>query len=91
MTRGSPPLPPSTLANAPPAIIAGAQNMSFSVPMHSVEWVATQILQHGRVRRGYFGMAGAARPLSREMQRKLRVGEGRRAYEGLGFDWRAGL
>ncbi|CAM9644684.1 unnamed protein product [Ascophyllum nodosum] len=55
------------------AIIAGAQNISFSVPMHSVEWVASQILQHGRVRRGYFGMAGAARPLSREMQRKLQV------------------
>jgi S1-C subfamily serine protease len=39
--------------------------------MQTVEWVVSQILQHGRVLRGYFGIYGASRPLARSMQRKL--------------------
>ncbi|CAM9749086.1 unnamed protein product [Chrysoparadoxa australica] len=57
------------------AIIAGAQNISFSVPMSTAEWVVSQIMQHGRVRRGYFGVGGAIQPLSRLLQRKLRLNQ----------------
>ena len=34
------------------AIIQGAQNLSFSVPMKTVTWVVSQLIQNGRVRRG---------------------------------------
>merc|ERR1719378_1000694 len=37
------------------AIIAGAQNLSFSVPSATANWVVNEIMQHGRVRRSYLG------------------------------------
>lgn len=55
------------------AIIAGAQGISFSVPISTAEWVVSQIMQHGRVLRGYFGIYGVSRPASRLLQRKLQL------------------
>jgi S1-C subfamily serine protease len=55
------------------AIIAGAQGIAFSVPISTVEWVVSQIMQHGRVIRGYFGIYGVSRPASRLLQRKLKL------------------
>ncbi len=40
------------------AIIAGAQNISFSVPMQSVEWVVGQILKYGEGKLSFCSIYG---------------------------------
>ena len=52
------------------AIIAGAQNLSFSVPAATANWVVREIMEHGRVRRSYLGMTCELRPVSRVFQRE---------------------
>ena len=52
------------------AIIAGAQNLSFSVPASTANWVVAEIMEHGRVRRSYLGFAMHLRPVSRAFQRE---------------------
>jgi len=54
------------------AIISGAQGISFSVPIKTVEWVVSQILKQGSVQRGYIGMMAGARPAPPALQ-KLRA------------------
>jgi len=51
------------------AIIAYAQGIGFAVPANTAMWVASQILSHGRVRRGFLGIAACRRPLGRRMVR----------------------
>ena len=51
------------------AIIALAQGMSFSIPVNTAKWVISQILTHGRVRRGYLGIAGQQRNLDPDIKR----------------------
>ncbi len=51
------------------AIIAMAQGLCFSIPANTAQWVVTQILQHGRVRRGYLGIAGRERKLDHRLVR----------------------
>jgi len=51
------------------AIIAMAQGIGFSIPSATAKWVVSQILSHGRVRRGFIGIAARQRPLSRRMVR----------------------
>jgi S1-C subfamily serine protease len=51
------------------AIIPGAQGLSFATAIDTVKWVAMQLLQHGRVRRGYLGIAAANVPLARRIAR----------------------
>jgi len=51
------------------AIIALAQGIGFSVPAKTARWVVSELLTHGRVRRGYLGLAGQQRPLSRRVVR----------------------
>jgi len=51
------------------AIIAYAQGIGFAVPANTAMWVASQILSHGRVRRGFLGIAARRRPLGRRMVR----------------------
>jgi S1-C subfamily serine protease len=51
------------------AIIAQAQALCFSIPADTVKWVVSQILTHGRVRRGYIGIAGSLRPLDTRISR----------------------
>lgn len=53
------------------AIISGAQGLSFAVPSNTVSWVVSQILQHGRVQRGWVGVQGVVRPISRALQMQL--------------------
>lgn len=53
------------------AIIAGTQGLAFAVPANTIAWVVSQILQHGRVKRGYFGIYGGVRPLQRSLQQQL--------------------
>jgi S1-C subfamily serine protease len=50
-------------------IIAGAQGLSFSVPIDTARWVLAELMRHGRVRRGILGMAGQVRPLDRRLAR----------------------
>ena len=49
------------------AIIRGAQSISFAVAIDIAEWVIPQLWQHGRVRRGYIGVAGATVALDRRV------------------------
>ena len=51
------------------AIIPGAQGICFATAIDTVKWVVMQLLQHGRVRRGYLGIAGANVPLARRVAR----------------------
>lgn len=51
------------------AIIYPAQGLSFSIPAQTAQWVVSQILQHGRVRRGYLGIAGRQRALDPRIRR----------------------
>jgi S1-C subfamily serine protease len=49
------------------AIIRGAQSICFAVAVDIASWVIPQLLQHGRVRRGYLGVAGATQTLDRRV------------------------
>ena len=53
------------------AIIARAQGIGFAIPALTARWVLSQLLQHGRVRRGYLGIVGRERPLDRRLVRAL--------------------
>eukprot|EP00929_Paragymnodinium_shiwhaense_P090804 TRINITY_DN50909_c0_g1_i1.p1 TRINITY_DN50909_c0_g1~~TRINITY_DN50909_c0_g1_i1.p1 ORF type:complete len:397 (+),score=42.37 TRINITY_DN50909_c0_g1_i1:70-1191(+) len=53
------------------AIIAGSQGLAFAVPANTISFVVSQIMQHGRVRRAYFGVFGGVRPVTRALQVKL--------------------
>eukprot|EP00927_Polykrikos_kofoidii_P046561 TRINITY_DN40762_c0_g2_i1.p1 TRINITY_DN40762_c0_g2~~TRINITY_DN40762_c0_g2_i1.p1 ORF type:complete len:365 (-),score=39.87 TRINITY_DN40762_c0_g2_i1:125-1219(-) len=50
------------------AIIAGTQGLAFAVPSNTISFVVSQIIQHGRVKRGYFGIYGGVRPVQRKLQ-----------------------
>jgi S1-C subfamily serine protease len=49
------------------ALIQGAQAICFAVAVDIVKWVLPQLLQHGRVRRGYLGVGGATMPIGRRV------------------------
>ena len=51
------------------AIIAMAQGIGFSIPADTAKWVVSQILTHGRVRRGILGIAARQRPMDRRIVR----------------------
>jgi S1-C subfamily serine protease len=51
------------------AIIAMAQGIGFAISANTAKWVVSQLLTHGRVRRGYLGLAGQQRPLHRRWVR----------------------
>ncbi len=55
------------------AIIAMAQGIGFAIPARTAEWVVTELLTKGRVRRAYLGIGGRTRPLGRRMSRFHRV------------------
>jgi S1-C subfamily serine protease len=53
------------------AIIIMTQGLCFSIPSNTAQWVVSQILQHGRVRRSYLGIAGRQRLLDKRLVRFL--------------------
>jgi S1-C subfamily serine protease len=53
------------------AIIPQAQGIGFAVPATTAQWVLTEVLTQGRVRRAYLGIAGRDRPLDRRLVRAL--------------------
>jgi S1-C subfamily serine protease len=55
------------------AIIAAAQGIGFAVPAPTAEWVVSEVLIHGRVRRAYLGIAGRTRKLDRRLMRSLEL------------------
>jgi len=65
------------------AIIAMAQGIGFSVPATTAQWVLTEILTRGRVRRAYLGVSVRDRPLDLRLVRALDLPV-RRAVEILG-------
>jgi len=65
------------------AIIAMAQGIGFAVSAATAEWILSEILAHGRVRRVYLGLAGRDRPLERRRVRALEL-PAERAFEVVG-------
>jgi S1-C subfamily serine protease len=53
------------------AIIAMAQGIGFAIPASTAQWVLTQILTQGRVRRSWLGVAARDRPLDLRLVRAL--------------------
>jgi len=53
------------------AMIAMAQGISFAVPIGTARWVVSELVSHGRVRRGYLGVGAQPRPISRRVQLHL--------------------
>lgn len=51
------------------AIIAMAQGIGFAISANTANWVVTELLHFGKVRRGYLGIAGMTRQLSRKVVR----------------------
>lgn len=51
------------------AIIAMAQGIGFAIPANTAQWVLSEFLTHGRVRRAYLGIAARSRPLDRRLAR----------------------
>ena len=51
------------------AIIAAAQGICFATSIDTAKLVVGQLLRHGRVRRGYVGLAGQNTPLPRRVVR----------------------
>jgi S1-C subfamily serine protease len=49
------------------AVIPGAQAICFAVAIDIASWVIPQLLRHGRVRRGYIGVAGSTVALDRRV------------------------
>src|SRR5581483_9827472 len=53
------------------AIIAMAQGIGFSVPAATAQWILTEVLTQGRVRRAYLGISVRDRPLDLRLVRAL--------------------
>ena len=53
------------------AIIAFAQGIGFAIPASTADWVVTQLLQHGIVRRARLGLAGRTRAIDPRLARRL--------------------
>jgi S1-C subfamily serine protease len=55
------------------AIIAMAQGIGFAIPAATAQWVLTEILTQGRVRRVWLGIAARDRPLDLRLVRALEL------------------
>lgn len=51
------------------AIIGGAQSLCFAVPSDTAQWVVTELLRHGAVRRAWLGLTAHTVPLARRVAR----------------------
>lgn len=67
------------------AIIPMAQGIGFAIPAATAQWVLTQILTQGRVRRAWLGIAARDRPLDLRLVRALSL-SAMRAVEILSRD-----
>ena len=55
------------------AIIPSAQGICFATAIDTVRWVAMELMRHGRVRRGYLGLAAHTVPVSQRLRRHLEL------------------
>ncbi len=55
------------------AVIAGAQGICFAIPSRTAEFVATRLMQHGRVRRAYLGIVGQTIRFTRRQADRFRL------------------
>jgi S1-C subfamily serine protease len=55
------------------AIIASAQGICFAIAVDTVRWVALQLLQHGRVRRGHLGLVAQTVTVPQRLRRHLEL------------------
>ena len=55
------------------AIIRPAQGISLAIPVKTANWVITQILTHGKVRRAYLGLGAQMRPIRPAAQRQFQL------------------
>lgn len=67
------------------AIIMMAQGIGFAIPANTAKWVVSQLLTHGRVRRGFLGLAARQRPLERRLVRYHRLSS-ESAVEAISVD-----
>lgn len=51
------------------AMIVMAQGISFAIPVNTAQWVVSELVTRGNVRRAYLGVAGRVRPVDRRVQR----------------------
>ena len=49
------------------AVILPAQGLCFAIPANTARWVASRLIQHGRIRRGYLGLGGQTAQLQRRL------------------------
>jgi len=49
------------------AVILPAQGLCFAIPVNTAHWVASRLIQHGRIRRGYLGVGGQTARLQRRL------------------------
>jgi S1-C subfamily serine protease len=55
------------------AIVSGAQSLCFAVPAATAQWVVTELLQHGVVRRAWLGLTAHTVPLARRVARHFQL------------------
>jgi S1-C subfamily serine protease len=53
------------------AVIRPAQGICFAIPINMAKHILPQLIQHGRVVRGYLGLHGRNVPLARDLARKF--------------------
>ncbi len=55
------------------AIIRPAQGISLAIPVKTANWVISEILTHGKVRRAYLGLGAQMRPIRPAAQRQFQL------------------
>ncbi len=55
------------------AMIFMAQGISFAVPVNTANWVVSELVTRGKVRRAYLGIAGQVRQIDRRLQRHFEL------------------
>ena len=60
------------------AVIFPAQGLCFAIPVNTARWVASRLIQTGRIRRGYLGLGGQTAQLQRRLvlHHQLAAGSG---------------
>jgi S1-C subfamily serine protease len=57
------------------AVIQPAQGICFAIPVNMAKHVLPQLMQSGRVTRGYLGLHGRSVPLPRDLARRLELAQ----------------
>jgi S1-C subfamily serine protease len=55
------------------AVIMGAQGICFAVASNTAQFVLSELIQHGRVRRAYIGVSGQTAPVARRHARAAAI------------------